>query len=265
MEPDRVVEARPLELGPVALVVGEVRVRCPCSTGRGGVGQERHRQRVSDRVVAEVGHDPQPVAEASGFTVDAGQVDGATVDQVAPREVVERRVVRHRDAGRQRRELGVGLVLVDLERDGHVQDRPARLAGDDLSGGERSTVTESLDLEADRLPDRTGTDEVRVQRVRPTLRVDRGDRRRQRLCDDLPAEQTRAPRVLRGDADVGVGPVRFQLQQVGELDVDDVRCPSRLEVVHPPIIASPPPNTTNGVRPRSCQSGPDARTVTIRR
>ena len=48
-------------------------------------------------------------------------------------------------------------------------------------------------------------------------------RRPQRLRHHLTTEQPAAPRIARGDPDVGVGAVGLHLEELGELDVVDPR------------------------------------------
>ena len=57
--------------------------------------------------------------------------------------------------------------------------------------------------------------------MRRPRRVDGGGCGPQCLGDDLAAVQSLTPRVPSGDADVGVGPVRFEPEQVEELDIPD--------------------------------------------
>ena len=59
--------------------------------------------------------------------------------------------------------------------------------------------------------------------MRRPVGIDRASRRPQRLGDHLATEQPAAPRIASGDADVGVGPVRLQLEELAELDVVDPR------------------------------------------
>ena len=146
--------------------------------------------------------------------------------------VEQRRVVGPGQTGWQRGDGDIGFVLEHVERHRQVEDRPGRLTGDHLAGTERAAVAKSLDLVADRLLGGAGPDEVRVQRVGGTVGVDRAGCGTQRLRDHLPTEESTTPRVAGGDADVGVGPVRFQLQEFAELDVVDL--PRR----HPPSVTS---------------------------
>ena len=184
------------------------------------VGHERQCALVVERIVADVGEQPDPVATAIRV---ARQLDGSPVEEITPPVVHEAHVVGRREGGRQLGQLYVGLHLVGLERHRDVEDRSCRLAGDDLAGAERLAVTEALHLVADRFRRSTGPDEVGVQRMRRTGGIDGRRRRPQRLGDHLAAEEPVAPRVPCRDADVRVGPVRFEPQQVEEFDIPDPR------------------------------------------
>ena len=217
VEPDRVVEAGALESVAVGADPLEVGMRRAGRPRRGGVGHERQRAGMVDRVVADVCAQPDPVPESA-----VGQVDRPALDQLAPRRVLQARVVGARHVVGDRGELLVGLVLVDLERHGQVEDRPGGLAGHHLTGAERPAVAQPFHLVADRFVRGAGTDEVRVQRVCRPVGLDGGRCRPRGLGDDLTAEQASAPRIAGGDRHERVRPMRFEPQQVTELDVDDV-------------------------------------------
>ena len=146
------------------------------------------------RVVAHLGVEPDPVPHRPVL-----EERRLALQQPRPRVVGQRRVVVPRQVRWQHGDLRIGFVLHHLERHRQVQDRPARLSGDDLAGRERPTVTQPFDLVADRLLVAPGADEIGVQRMSRPVGRDRQRRGPKRLGDDLPAEEPATPRVARSD------------------------------------------------------------------
>src|SRR6478672_10522922 len=88
----------------------------------------------------------------------------------------------------------VDAALDQLERGGQGEDRVVVLEGDDPTGRKGVSVPYPVDSVSDRDRRVTGSDEVRVQRVHGSIRVDGARRRHERLPSDLTAEN-----ALQGD------------------------------------------------------------------
>ena len=178
MEPHRVVETGGVAtLGELGL--GATRVRAhhgvggqivrqvgqPAAVDEGG-GRVR---RVAEILVHLEPPDGPPRTGAAG-EVDVGIGHETPIEPARPRRVLEgigRRHDRHLHA------LHAGRPLGPLERRLEVEDRADRLAGDDPAGREAAPVADAVDLVADRLGVVAATNEVRAQRVRRQLGVDR--------------------------------------------------------------------------------------------
>src|SRR3954468_17445702 len=82
----------------------------------------------------------------------------------------------------------VDALLVGLERRPHAEDDLAVLDGVDPPGGKRSAVASALDDEHRAFLGVPGSQKITVQRMDLVARVDRADRRDQRLSGHMTAE-----------------------------------------------------------------------------
>jgi hypothetical protein len=88
--------------------------------------------------------------------------------ETSRRSKCSRSIARQRFRRECRGPEGVGEAIdaSPVEAGDEVQDRAARLVGDDLPGRERAAVADALDLVENRLALVAGLHEVRVQRLR---------------------------------------------------------------------------------------------------
>ena len=204
MEPDGVVEARTHERVPIAAA----RVREHRDTQEVLVGEVRERARVHRGIVAELLGHAHP-GDLLGDRLSHRSNDAMSEEQIGRRV---REVVGGPDVGRWQDRLTILAVLGPLEARDQVQDGPTGLVRDHLAGRERAAVPHALDLVEHGLGLGAGTDEVRVERVHPQLRVHGETGRAQCLGDDLTAVET-APSVPGRGAEERVGLHPFQLEQ----------------------------------------------------
>ncbi len=142
-----------------------------------------------------------------------------------------RRVLAHVDeerrrAGRQRVRVGAapsrdpveaGALDARLERRDHREDHLAVLHRPHVPGRERAPVAVAIDMEDDRTVDASRPEEVPVQGMRKTVRIDRRAGGAQRLGGNLPAVEREAcagtTLVLAAEQ---VAVERLQVEEVGE-------------------------------------------------
>jgi hypothetical protein len=112
-------------------------------------------QNVDERIVAQVGH-PDPGASQVLFIGNGSPFEKG-------RPVGRLEIIRPGNARRKRDGGCVGGIFLDLERGREVENRPARLAGDDSTSDEGSAVANTVNFEADRLIEISAADEVGVE------------------------------------------------------------------------------------------------------
>ena len=161
-------------------------------------------------------------------------VDGADLDGLVARRLLAQG--RRDPVGVAPRQLDLGLEAVgpgrrghlglvieplfaDLERRGHGEDGVPALHGHDPPRGEALAVADAVDLVDDGLARVARAQEVAVHRVDGPIVRDRLLRRRERLAEDLTAEDVAPPEVLALSAEEVLLDA-FEPEEVEELGQD---------------------------------------------
>ena len=167
----------------------------------GHVGRVGGHAGVQQRVVGQlaVRPDPHPLARLARAARVPGEVtDVALVDRVGPVEPLGQLLLPRLEALVERRQrLGIGYVghgelvlqalLEIVEGSLEVEDGPTVLNGHDAPGREGPPVPDAVHLVEDRNAGVARPQEVRVQRMHPSV-LDRLPGRHERLPRHLPAE-----------------------------------------------------------------------------
>ena len=205
LEPHRMVDAR-------AAASDERRVLL--AESRAEVGQVRQSGPVQERVVAERGRGAHPDAVGEDPGEEVGRRHLAHLEQRVPPAPGRVLGLRRGAPGSIVEDAAVAL---GLEGRDHGEDHLALLDRDDVAGGEGAPVPVAVDLQDDGQVAAPGPEEVAVERVRETIRLDGGRRGEQALGRHLPSVQGLArPEVGVAAAEqVAVDPL--EVQQRGQI------------------------------------------------
>ena len=152
-----------------------------------------------------------------------GQALGDLGGRAAPiRERLGHRYLRHR-------RLVIETGLWDMERRGEGEDRIAVLDGDDTPRREGVTVAAAIDLVDDGPVEVAATQEISVERMHLTTRIDRRVGCGERLAEHLPAEDLWATDISALAAEkIDLQPLELELaQQIRQLADQDAVTPNR--------------------------------------